>query len=80
MNEMIESFQRLDVLVNNAGYGSYAQFYETKIEDFDEMYKIHTRAPILLMLLAYPYLKETVGNIVNVSSGASDVLKVIYTS
>lgn len=76
MNETLGYFKRLDVLVNNAGTGVMGNFTEAKLEDFDNMYKIHVRAPVLFMQLAYPHLRKTQGNIINVSSGASDVLKV----
>ncbi|CAD5126934.1 DgyrCDS14946 [Dimorphilus gyrociliatus] len=69
----INKFERIDVLVNNAGYGIAKHFTEADIEDFDAMYRIHTRAPIKFMQLAYPFLKKTQGNIINITSCASEL-------
>lgn len=76
LDKTINYFERLDVVVNNAGYSPQGSFIEAKMVDFDEMYRIHVRAPTLIMKLSFPYLKEKCGNIINISSIASEYLVV----
>ncbi|CAD5126935.1 DgyrCDS14947 [Dimorphilus gyrociliatus] len=72
-NKTMQKFERIDISVNNAGYAIGKHFNHSDIEDFDAMYRIHTRAPIKFMQLAYPFLKKTQGNIINITSGASEL-------
>lgn len=59
---------KIDVLVNAAGIIQTGNIETTKVEDFDYMMNVNVRAVFLLMQKVVPYLKETKGNIVNVSS------------
>nr|XP_034303261.1 protocadherin Fat 1-like isoform X2 [Crassostrea gigas] len=64
----IEKFKRLDVLVNNAGTMYYAKTTETTEEQYDSMMETNTKSHFFLSKDAVPYLKESLGNIVNISS------------
>ncbi|XP_026740311.1 17-beta-hydroxysteroid dehydrogenase 14-like [Trichoplusia ni] len=65
----IERFGKLDVLVNNAGVMQRVSLSDPNILDaFDFILNTNLRSAVLLTSLAIPYLKETKGNIVNVSS------------
>ncbi|KAK3594706.1 hypothetical protein CHS0354_001527 [Potamilus streckersoni] len=66
----IKQFGRIDVLVNNAGYGDFTSFADSKLELFDQMMRVNLRAPFYLCQLCAPYLIQTKGTIVNVSSQA----------
>ncbi|XP_069142383.1 uncharacterized oxidoreductase TM_0325-like [Argopecten irradians] len=68
LSHTIETFGRLDVLVNNAGAITYSSATDTTPEQYDEMMNVNTRSQFFLTQAAIPYLKETKGNIVNVSS------------
>ncbi|XP_026740389.1 uncharacterized protein LOC113502858 [Trichoplusia ni] len=71
----IEKFGKLDVLVNNAGISRIVGLSDPNILDaFDLIMNTNLRAVVLLTNLAIPYLKETKGNIVNVSSVASTTI------
>ena len=59
---------RIDVLVNAAGIIKSGTILDTTIEDFDYMMNLNLRSIFHLMQTAIPFLKETKGNIVNVSS------------
>ena len=51
-------FGRLDVLVNNAGIGSYAAFLDTEVEEFDEIMRSNMRSTYLFTRAAVPVMKE----------------------
>lgn len=64
-----DRFGKLDVLVNNAGIGGYVGPLETYPEDmFDTVMAINAKGVYLGMKLAIGMLRESGGNIVNISS------------
>jgi len=60
--------ERVDYLVHNAGTGVYAPFAATTEDQFDEMIRIHLKAPFFLTQHLLPLLADG-GRILNVSSG-----------
>ncbi|GJQ82043.1 hypothetical protein Trydic_g6919 [Trypoxylus dichotomus] len=68
LESTIKHFGKLDVLVNNAGVIETGSIENTNLEQFDRMMNINVRCIYQLTTLAVPYLVETKGNIVNVSS------------
>ncbi|XP_073949554.1 3-oxoacyl-[acyl-carrier-protein] reductase FabG-like [Choristoneura fumiferana] len=72
VKKTIDQFGRLDVLVNNAGTGQNAAITDPNIlQTFDTVMNTNLRSVVQLTSLAAPYLVETKGNIVNVSSIAA---------
>ncbi|XP_055312056.1 uncharacterized oxidoreductase TM_0325-like [Sitodiplosis mosellana] len=68
IDETIEHFGRLDVLVNSAGaFGADSVAY-FDVEKFDSILDTNVRSVIILTNLAVPHLEKTKGNIINVSS------------
>ncbi|POS82190.1 hypothetical protein EPUL_006850, partial [Erysiphe pulchra] len=60
---------KLDIIVNNAGIISIAEIADITAEDFERVYSVNVRGPLLLMKAALPYLpNDRSGRIVNVSS------------
>jgi len=57
-----------DVLVNAAGMLKSGRLEDTSLELWDEMMNINLRSVFHLMKLAVPFLEQSKGNIVNVSS------------
>lgn len=74
VKEIIEAtigrFGRLDVLINNAGIIEAAGIEDTSLEQYDRVFNTNVRSLYQLTNLAVPYLIESKGNIVNVSSVA----------
>ena len=68
MSETVAAFGGIDVLVNAAGIITNGTIENTRLEDWDYMFKVNTRSPFYLMNRAMPYLIERKGNVVNVSS------------
>lgn len=66
--EVIDTFGRIDVLVNAAGVIGSGSIETTSLEDFDKMMDINVRSVFHLTQLAVPHLVAVKGNIVNVSS------------
>ena len=59
---------RFDVLVNNAGAGIHAPFETTTEAQFEELFRIHVKAPFFLTQALLPLLADG-GRILNVSTG-----------
>ncbi|XP_015749705.1 PREDICTED: 2-(R)-hydroxypropyl-CoM dehydrogenase-like [Acropora digitifera] len=68
LDATIKHFGKLDILVNNAGIAGKGTIKNTSLEDFDKVMNINVRAVFYLTSLAVPYLTETKGCVVNVSS------------
>ncbi|XP_063541343.1 3-oxoacyl-[acyl-carrier-protein] reductase FabG-like [Cydia strobilella] len=67
----VKHFGKLDVLVNNAGMASQGCLLDGKaLQAYDDVMKTNVRAVIQLTSLAAPYLIQTKGNVVNISSVA----------
>jgi NAD(P)-dependent dehydrogenase (short-subunit alcohol dehydrogenase family) len=68
VDQTIDKFGRIDVLVNAAGHISTGSIEETSVAAWDAMMNVNLRAVFQLMQMAAPYLIKTQGSIVNVSS------------
>lgn len=70
IDQTINKFQRLDVLVNNAGILAAGGLLDIDMEQFDRVLNTNLRAVVVLTQLAGPHLIKSQGSIVNVSSVA----------
>ncbi|KAK0403235.1 hypothetical protein QR680_016800 [Steinernema hermaphroditum] len=71
INETVEKFGKLDVLVNNAGVVAKPGTDPEAEENLDFIFDVNLKSAIRLIKLATPHLEKTRGNIVNVSSVAA---------
>lgn len=68
IDETIAKFNRIDVLVNNAGVLERGTIENTSVEQYDRVMNTNVRSIYYLTHLAVPHLIAAKGNIVNVSS------------
>lgn len=64
----VETFGKIDILVNCAGKIVLSSLHDRSMDAFDEVMNINFRVPFHLSQLALPYLIKTKGNIVNIGS------------
>jgi 3-oxoacyl-[acyl-carrier protein] reductase len=69
VHEFVTTFDGIDVLVNNAGFGSFATLLETDREQFEAIFRTNvTGAMLMARECARHFVKQQSGNIVNISS------------
>ncbi|MBS1799064.1 MAG: SDR family oxidoreductase [Acidobacteria bacterium] len=66
--EVAGEFDRIDLLVNNAGMFESIALEAITPELWDRMFATNTRAPFLVARAAHPHLKAVQGRIVNIGS------------
>ena len=72
--DAVAELGRLDLLVNNAsvlGPSPQPMLADYPLEVFENVIRVNTVAPLALIQLALPYLTETDGRIINVTSDAA---------
>ena len=68
VTKAVEKFGRLDVLVNNAGIFQPTPIDETPAQLWDGILSSNLRSAFLMSQAAWPHLKESQGQIMNISS------------
>ncbi len=69
VNEIVIEYQRIDVLVNNAGIIRRRKGEEINISDWDDVFKVNSRGPFLFCKFVSQIMKkQKKGKIVNISS------------
>ena len=68
VDEVINKWGRIDVLVNNAGITSNVSLLDSTDEQFMEMFQINFFGVVSLTREVVKYMKETGGSIINTSS------------
>ena len=74
INRIIEKEGRIDVLVNNAGYGLYGAIEDVSIEEARKQVEVNLFGLARMTQLVLPYMrKQKYGKIVNISSMAGKI-------
>lgn len=74
VNEVLEKFGKVDVLVNNAGFGVYGEFAETSLDEEEYMVRTNFLGVLYFTKAVLPQMiKRREGNIVNIISEAAYV-------
>lgn len=69
--KIAEEFGKIDILVNNAGLSSSTKIEDYTIEEYDKIANVNMKGVFVCSKEVVPYLKETHGNIINISSMVS---------
>ena len=73
VEKAIETYDTIEILVNNAGILHGARFMETKLDDFDNIWRVNVLGAFLCTQAVLPYMIERKkGSIISVSSGLAD--------
>lgn len=68
-SDCLGAFNRVHILVNNAGYGKYGPFISTPIKEWDRMWMVNVRGTVLVTQALVPsMITAKNGHIVNISS------------
>ncbi|MFP7761996.1 SDR family oxidoreductase [Marisediminicola sp. LYQ85] len=68
----LDAFERIDVLVNNAGQGLQARTEQVALDDFRALLELNLVAPLAMMQAVLPAMRhQHSGRIINVSSGTT---------
>lgn len=68
IEQIIERYQRMDFLINNAGVSCFKPMSELSVAEFDEVMAINLRSAFITAKFASPYLREQQGAIINIAS------------
>jgi 3-oxoacyl-[acyl-carrier protein] reductase len=70
VQQAVDTYGRLDIVVSNAGVGSYGQFVDVPTEHEDEMIRTNVMGTINLYHAAIPHMLTNGGDLVTLSSEA----------
>lgn len=68
VREAVSLWGRIDIVVNNAALVCNKPVEEIMHEDWDRLLGVNLKAPFFLIQAALPYLKESRGSVINISS------------
>jgi 3-oxoacyl-[acyl-carrier protein] reductase len=69
VSSVIEKHGRLDILINNAGYGLFKPLVETTLEEMEGVYRTNVFGPFLMAReAARQFIKQSSGELINIAS------------
>lgn len=72
INAIKDKYDRLDIIVNNAGMAPVTPISQQTLSEFDAVININLRAIVDLAIQGLPLLKKSKGNIINISSAVAN--------
>lgn len=72
LSEIQNRLGKLDILVNNAGVAPVTPLAEVDMSEFDNVFRVNVRGVVDLTKQALPLLKESKGNVINISSAVAN--------
>ncbi|TDF97522.1 SDR family NAD(P)-dependent oxidoreductase [Paenibacillus piri] len=74
MQQVMDRYGRIDILINNAGYGVFESFVEASLEEIESMMDVNYLGTVRCTKAVLPYmLKAGSGHIVNIASMAGKI-------
>ena len=72
--DVIKTYGRVDILINNAGIGIYKPFIDSTLNDWDNIMRTNLKGPFLCSKAFVPFMMERKnGYIINIASGAGKI-------
>jgi len=71
VNQCAAHFGRLDIIINNAGQAYFGSLENMPMQDFERIIKINVYGPLHVIKASLPYLRQSRGMVVNISSSLS---------
>nr|WP_288651289.1 SDR family oxidoreductase [uncultured Dorea sp.] len=69
LNPFLQEEEKLDVLVNNAGFETHCEMQEICEEELDAVYNVNTKSPLFIIQKVLPLIRKAGGgSIINVTS------------
>lgn len=68
VQQVVNRWNKIDILINNAAMVCHKPIEEVKHENWEVLFEVNLKAPFFMIQAALPWLKESKGNVVNVSS------------
>lgn len=68
VEKVMKRFDRIDILINNAGIGKWKSPYDLTVEEWDEVLQVNLRAPFLLTREIAARMKGRGGSVINIAS------------
>lgn len=72
LSEIQRKFNRLDIIVNNAGMAPVTPIAAQTLSEFDAVFNVNVRAVVDLTQQALPMLKASQGSIINIGSAVAN--------
>jgi short-subunit dehydrogenase len=80
VDRTLDRFGRLDIVINNAGFGSYAPFLETDLREFHELMRVNFFGSVYVTRAALPtMLRQHEGHLVFMASVAGRIASPRHT-